>query len=113
PEQELASWLFLKFLTETENQITWTTATSYFLINLEAAASLGDFEAANPFFAAANALVNDPEVNKYNAPQQLSYGSVRNLISTAITDVTVNGRDVAEVAAELEAEANAIHADSL
>lgn len=112
PEQELASWLFLKFLSGTEQQIAWTTATSYFPINMDAAEGLAEFEAANPFFAQANTLLRDPDVNIYFAPQNLSYGTVRGLVSEAIAAVTSNGRDVQEVAEELEAEANAVLADS-
>lgn len=112
PEEELASWLFLKFLAGTEQQIAWTTATSYFPMNLDAADGLADFAAENPRFAEAFALLNDPEVNLYFAPQQLSYGTVRGLVSEALADVTSNGRDVMEVAEELEAEANAALADS-
>jgi multiple sugar transport system substrate-binding protein/sn-glycerol 3-phosphate transport system substrate-binding protein len=111
PEQELASWLFLKYFTNTENQILWTTSTSYFPLNTEAAANLGDFTVQNPFFAQALALVNDPNIHIYQSPQQLSYGAIRGLIAEAVADVTTNGRDVNEVAQELEDEANAIHED--
>jgi ABC-type glycerol-3-phosphate transport system substrate-binding protein len=72
--------LFLKFLTAAENQVTWTTATSYFPINLEAAANLGDFETANPYFATANALVSAPDVTIYSSPQVVSYAAVRSII---------------------------------
>lgn len=111
PEEEVAAWVFLKFLTSTESQITWTTATSYFPINLEAAASLGDFEAENVYFAQANAIVSDPDITIYSSPKVISYSPVRNLIFEALADVTSNGRDVMEVAQELEEEANEIQAD--
>lgn len=113
PEQELASWLFLRHLTETENQVTWTSNTSYFPINLEAAQNLGDFEAENPFFAQANAIVANADINIYSSPQQLSYGEIRGLVAEAVADVTTNGRDVEEVARELEEAANAAHQESL
>ncbi|KAB2905273.1 MAG: extracellular solute-binding protein [Anaerolineae bacterium] len=112
PEQELASWLFLKFLSGVDQQVAWTTATSYFPMNLDATAGLADFVAENPRFGEAFALLNDPEVTLYFAPQQLSYGAIRGLVSEALADVTSNGRDVMEVAEELEAEANAAHADA-
>ncbi|HLA44478.1 MAG TPA: extracellular solute-binding protein [Aggregatilineales bacterium] len=111
PEAELASWLFLKYFLTTGSQVTWTLATSYFPINLEAAASLGDFETTNPFFAQANALISDPDINIYLSPQTLAYGSIRPLIQQAVADVTSNGRDVMEVATELEEAANAVQAD--
>ena len=111
PEEEVASWLFLKFLASTESQIAWTTATAYFPINLEAAASLGDYEAENPHFAQANAIVADPAVKVYNSPQVISYTAVRGLIGEKLADITSNGRDVMEVAQELTDEANQAHAD--
>jgi multiple sugar transport system substrate-binding protein len=111
PEEEVASFLFLKFLSSTESQIAWTTATAYFPINLEAAASLGDYEAQNPYFAEANAIISDPTVNIYSSPQVLSYSAVRDLVSKALADVTSNGMDVATVAQQLTADANAAQAD--
>jgi hypothetical protein len=101
----------LKFLSSTESQIAWTTATAYFPINLDAAASLGDFEAQNPQFAEANAIIADPSVKIYSSPAVLSYNPVRDLISKAWADVTSNGKDVATVAQQLTDDANAAQAD--
>ncbi len=112
PEEEVASWLFLKFLTTAENQVTWTKATSYFPINLEAAANLGDYEAENPYFATANAIVSAPDVKIYNSPQIISYSAVRTIISEGLADVTSNGRDIMEVAQEMTDEANQAHEDA-
>ncbi|MBN1564709.1 MAG: extracellular solute-binding protein, partial [Anaerolineae bacterium] len=111
PEEEVASWLFLKFLTLAENQIAWTQATSYFPINLDAAANLADFEAANPYFAAAKAIVADPNIKVYGSPQVISYNAVRGIMSEGIADVTSNGRDVMDVAQEMTDKANEAHAD--
>jgi len=111
PAEEVASWLFIKYLSETEQQIRWTEATSYFPIDLDAAASLTDFEAENPFFAAANALVSSPDVNVYTSPPLLSYGALRGVIGEAVADVTTNGLPVEDVAAELEEAANELYDD--
>jgi multiple sugar transport system substrate-binding protein len=111
PEEEVASFLFLKFLSSTESQVAWTTGTGYFPINLEAAASLGDYEAQNPRFAEANAIVSDPSIKIYSSPQVLSYSAVRDLVSKAWADVTSNGKDVATVAQQLTDDANAAQAD--
>jgi multiple sugar transport system substrate-binding protein len=112
PEEEVASFLFLKFLSTAESQVAWTTATAYFPINLDAAASLSDFEAQNPQFAEANAIIADPTVNIYSSPQVLSYSAVRDLVSKALADVTSNGKDVTTVAQQLTADANAALADT-
>ena len=111
PEQELASFLFLKFFTQATSQEAWTTATSYFPMNTETMANLGGFMEENPFFTQGLELLNNPDIAIYQSPQQLSYGAIRGLIDQAIADVTSNGRDVMEVAQELEAEANEIHED--
>lgn len=111
PEEEVASFLFLKFLSSVDSQIAWTTATSYFPINLEAAASLGDYETANPYFAEANAIISDPGIKIYSSPAVLSYNPVRDLIAKALADVTSNGLDVATVAQQLTDDANAAQQD--
>ena len=114
PEQNLASWLFLKYLTSTENQITWTESTAYFPMRISAAEGLSEeFVAGNPYWASVNELIASEDVGIYSSPQVLSYGDIRALIATAVADVTTNGMDVAEVAARLEEEANAVHADSM
>jgi len=106
PEADLASWLFIKFMASESSQSQWTSATSYFPLNTAVAETI---EAPNPFFTMAVNLVNDNAMTIYGSPQQLSYGAVRGLMDAAVADVTVNGRDVAEVAAELEESANETH----
>lgn len=107
PEQQLATWLFIKFLATQENQAQWTSNTSYFPIRRSANDLLQDFEAENPYYAAANAFLNDESVTVYAAPQVVSYGAVRGLVAEAIANVTANGMDVMEVATALEEAANA------
>lgn len=112
PEAELASWLFLKFLAQTENQQAWTEATSYFASRYSVQPLLADLLAENIFFAQGYALLNDPDINVYVGFQRIAYGGVRGLVSTAIADVTANGRDVAEVAQELTDAANALEMEA-
>ena len=71
---------------------------------------MGDFLEANPYFAAANELVNGG-ASVYASPQQLSYNAIRGLLATALADVTSGGMDVATVAARLTADANQAMAD--
>jgi ABC-type glycerol-3-phosphate transport system substrate-binding protein len=108
PEEEVASWLFLKFLISTESQITWSTVTGYFPLNLEAAANL---EAPDPYFAMANTILADPDVKIYGSPQVESYRTIRSTIQEGVADVTSNGRDVMEVAQEMTDDANQAHED--
>ena len=114
PEENLASWLFLKYLSATESQITWTENTSYFPISTSAAEGLSeDFISGNPYWASINDLISSGEVAIYSAPQVISYGEVRGLVAEAMADVTTNGMDVNEVAERLEADANEVHAESM
>jgi ABC-type glycerol-3-phosphate transport system substrate-binding protein len=112
PEQNLASWLFLKFLTEADSQQAWAAATDYFPIRHSVAEKASEFmDASNPvspFFQEANALLNDPSIHIYFSTQNLTYGSVRDLVSSAMADVTTNGKDVQPVAEQLQKDANAL-----
>jgi ABC-type glycerol-3-phosphate transport system substrate-binding protein len=110
PEQQLATWLFVKFLASRESQVQWTQATSYFPMRRSANEDLQEFEANNPYYAASNALLNDETINVYAAPQVLSYGTVRGLVAEAMANVTANGMDVTEAATALNDAANAAHA---
>jgi len=115
PEENLASYLFLEYLSSPESQETWTAATGYFPTRRSVAENADSFmDASNPVYSywqIVNDLLANPDVNIYFSPQNLTYGEVRNLISAAMADVTTNGRDVQEVAEELEEEANALLED--
>jgi hypothetical protein len=52
--------------------------------------------------------LNDPNIGIYFSPQDLTYGSVRDLVSAAMADVTTNGKDVQSVSEGLQKDANAL-----
>ncbi len=109
-EEQLASWLFLKFLALVESQIIWASNTGYFptMTGLSDSLSIDTFrnEAFFPFFQQANDILSDPAVRIYSGPPVASFSPVRGLLGEAYADVTLNGRDPAEVAVELELAAN-------
>lgn len=114
PEKQMASWIFLKYLAEKENQEAWATGTGYYPLRSD----LGTDELPQdqfirpdiyPYYTAGLALINDPAVNVYTTPNFASYTNARDLVAAAVLDVTVNGKDVMEVAAQLEADANEAH----
>lgn len=116
PEKQLASWIFLKFLAERENQQAWATGTGYYPLRSD----LGPDDLPEdqfvrpdiyPYYMAGLELLNSPDVNVYTTPNFASYTTVRDLVAAAVLDVTVNGRDVMEVATQLEADANEVHED--
>jgi multiple sugar transport system substrate-binding protein/sn-glycerol 3-phosphate transport system substrate-binding protein len=117
PEKQLASWLFLKYLASPEAAQKWSEGTGYFNPVPSTAAALGTSTnfapGLAPYFNAANELLNNPDIKVYSSPAISAYNSVRNLISTAIADVTSNGKDPAEVAKQLQADADKALADSM
>ncbi|RMG87314.1 MAG: extracellular solute-binding protein [Chloroflexi bacterium] len=111
PEQNLASWLFLKFLAERDAQELWSRNTGYFAVNLDAMAAISADESVDPLLANNIATFSNPEINIYVSPAVESYGAIRGLLSQAVADVTSNGMDVEEVAERLTEEANEVHQD--
>ncbi len=111
PEQNLASWLFLKFLATRDAQELWSRNTGYFAVNLDAMAALSADENVDPMLANNIATFSNPEINIYVSPAVESYGAIRGLLSQAVADVTSNGMDVEEVAERLTEEANEVHQD--
>lgn len=105
PEQQLASWLFLRFFSQPEIQAQWSQALSLFPLS-SAAASQIDASTSVPEFMDMVNRVASGEVGVYVSPQNLSYSTVREIVATGIADVTSNGMDVAEVAQRMTDDAN-------
>lgn len=116
PEAQLASWLFLKYMSTPEVATQWSAGTGYFnpVPSTAEALQTATFTAEGlaPYFNESNALLTKEGVTVYSSPAISAYSTVRGLISTAIADVTSNARPVADVAAELQAAADQALADS-
>jgi ABC-type glycerol-3-phosphate transport system substrate-binding protein len=102
PEEQLASWLFLRFFTQADVSQQWSEAMSFFPVNLTAASNL---KPANPYFGAINDLIASDSVTIYLSPAQLSYSNVRAILATGLADVTSGGMDVQAVAERMTQEA--------
>lgn len=117
PEQQLASWLFLKFLTSPESAATWSAGSGYFNPVLSTSETLTEedfsFEGLFPYFMEGSALVNSPDNTLYSSPNIAAYGTVRGLISEAVANVTSNGLTVEEAIATLQEGADQAIADSM
>ncbi len=117
PEKQLASWLFLKYLATPDVGVQWSEGSGYFNPVPSSAAALEtstNFSAGlAPYFNQANAMLNNPDIKVYSSPAISAYSTVRNLISTAIADVTSNGVDVDTVIATLQSGADQALADSM
>jgi multiple sugar transport system substrate-binding protein/sn-glycerol 3-phosphate transport system substrate-binding protein len=108
PEQQLATWLFLKHMASDESQSTWTSLTQYQPYTFSGLEGLDEeFLAANPQFAAVRDLLLDDSVRKYGEPQVIGYfngtSEFGNLIAAVLTDPTL---DIAAAAADAETLAN-------
>ncbi|MBC8170179.1 MAG: extracellular solute-binding protein [Anaerolineae bacterium] len=107
PEQNLATWLFIKHLATTESQITWTESTSYFPYTTSGLDGLSEeFLTANPQFSGVRNLLLDETVNVYSTPQILGVREGLAELSNLIVAITTGGQDVATAAAEFEVLAN-------
>ncbi len=116
PEQELASWLFLKYFASPEVAVQWSAGTGYFNPVPSTVETLAtsefSYEGLAPYFNTAYGFINNPDIRVYSNPAISAYGTVRGLISTAIAEVTSNGVDVVTVADTLQAAAAQAIADS-
>lgn len=111
-EEQLATWLFIQYLSSPEVQAEWTAATAYLPSRLSVAGSVADILNAEdpqyPYLIALNDLLNGGEVRIAAAPKGVSYNGVRDLVAQAVANVTANGMDVMEAAQQLQDAANAL-----
>lgn len=108
PQSQLASWLFLKFLSSPENAANWVPASDYFPARASVAADLSDYIAGNEAFGTAFDLL---QYGKAEAPVA-GYDPIRNEVSEAMNAMIFDGADVAETLAALEVTANQIMEES-
>ncbi len=111
PEQQLASWIFLRYFSTPEIQAQWSQQLSLFPLS-KSAAGLLDMSKLNPQFAVVVEQFANDELNVYVSPQNLSYGTVRDIVAAGLADITSGGMDVAEVAQRMTDDANAALAES-
>jgi ABC-type glycerol-3-phosphate transport system substrate-binding protein len=105
PEKQLASWLFLRWMSEPTQQAEWTRVSNYFPVRRSTAAQLGDYLAKNVQFAAAwKALQTGDQKAE---PSFTGYDQVRDAISSAYNAV-LDGADVNSTIVALNTKANKI-----
>ena len=108
PEENLATWIFLKYYTSPEVQADWARASNYFPVRRSVAEDLGDYFAADPAYETAFNLL---EYSKAEPPVP-GYDFVRDLIEEEMASI-IDGADVAETLAAANEEANIILEDQL
>lgn len=80
PEQDMASWLFIKYLTSAENQAEWIVASGYLPTHFSTEAMLADYIAANPIYQTALDLAALGRAEPETFP---AWNSVRRAINDA------------------------------
>ncbi|MBZ0301207.1 MAG: extracellular solute-binding protein [Anaerolineae bacterium] len=114
PEEQLASWLFLKYLASTDVQVAWTEGVQYQPYTYSGLEGLSeDFLNRIPQFTDVRDLLLDEGVHIWSVPSLLVQDQVNDVVEEMITAVVVNGEDVATAAAAAEAEANELLAEAM
>jgi multiple sugar transport system substrate-binding protein len=114
PEQQLATWLFIKHLASTESQQIWTTNTLYQPYRTSGLETLGqEFLDANPQFTSIRDLLLDEDVTLYAGPQVYGYFEAFAEFSNLVADITTGGMPVEEAAAARQDAANEVLAERL
>lgn len=107
PEQQLASWLFVRWLLSPENQKKWVEVNGMFPLRNSALALLGDYQKSHPQWTEAVKLLPEAQMQ----PQLASWRQVRIMIGDGFDAMfksnTPAGR-VAEVLAIMETTARDI-----
>ena len=85
PEQQLASWLFIKWFTSPENQAKWVEASGYFPTRKATFKYLGDYIKSHPQWAAVRAMV-EAGYGKFE-PRDASWNAVRQAMGDAYAQI--------------------------
>jgi multiple sugar transport system substrate-binding protein len=100
-ETQLASWIFVKYLTSPEVQAGWVKASGYFPTRSSVMEHLTDYLGENPQWATAVELL---PYGSYE-PQLISYQAVRDAAEQAFNEI-MQGADIQETLDSLTVEAN-------
>lgn len=111
PEIEEGAMAFLLFFSNTENSASWHQTSGYVPVRNSSVALLEEqgWYAENPNFLTASIQLGDSQVTI--ATQGAIFGTfveTRNIITQAIEDAMLTDRDVAEIMAAAEEEANVL-----
>ncbi len=114
PEAEIATWLFVKYLAGAAPQLAWSGATGYFSIRNDIEVTEADFtEPRMPYhrFVEVQGVLQSDGLSMYSSPGLPSYSAVRGLVPNTIAEVVNGDTPAADALAELNAEANELHAE--
>lgn len=116
PEENLATWLFVKYwATNSEAQVIWTESAQYQPINTSTVAGVSEeFLTANPQFESFASALSNPDITLINTPEHpSSFTAISITGGELFSNITVGGMDVMEAALLAEEEANALYQEDL
>lgn len=115
PEENLATWLFVKYwATNPEAQVIWTEAAQYQPYNTATPGNLSaDFLDNNVQFGTFSDALADPDINIVTFPPHPRAFDVSLVAGELYSNITIGGMDIMEAAAAAEEEANAIYQEDL
>jgi ABC-type glycerol-3-phosphate transport system substrate-binding protein len=111
PEEQLASWLFIKYFLEIQNQAQWVETTGYFPSRQSTYRELGSYALENPQWQAASELL----IYGQHEPRYESWGSVRGVLQDAAAELLYYGvgiDGIPQLLEELQNLASELHAET-
>jgi ABC-type glycerol-3-phosphate transport system substrate-binding protein len=97
PGQQLASWLFMRWMLSPENQAKWVEALGLFPLRASSMDTLKDYSNSHPQWNAALALLPSAEIQ----PQLASWRIVRIMLGDGFNDIFRNNIPAGRVAVTL------------
>ncbi len=94
PEQQLASWLFVRWLLSPENQKKWVEVEGMFPLRTSTLEMLGDYQKSHPQWAAAVGLLSQAQME----PQLASWRKVRIMIGDGFSAMFQSNTPVGRIA---------------
>ncbi len=114
PEKQLASWLFLKWFTQPENQAKWAKVSGYLPTRASTIDYLKDYLNENPQYAAGFNAVFGGQVELKFEPRDASWNAVRGAIFDTISQIFAEDFTVDQIPAlleQLQAQADELYAE--
>jgi multiple sugar transport system substrate-binding protein len=101
PEEDLASWLFIKFLSESENAAMFVEETGYLPVRVSTADLLVDYIANTPGFASAMEVIAQGTAEPTGFP---AWGSVRYALGDAAAEMfaATSEEEIVAILAEMD-----------
>jgi len=113
PENQLATWLFLKHLAAPASQVMWTEYAQYQPYTRAGLEGLSEaFLKENPQFDSVREVLLDSTTRLWSEPVLVGSDRVGSVVQELIANITTGGQDVAEAAMAAENEANELIAEA-